>query len=54
MRLVYPHKNSHSMKKKYERFISLINIGAEILNKISTNQIQVIKMIINHDQDGFT
>lgn len=33
--------------------ISLVNMGAELLNKTLTNQIQHFKMFIHHDQGGF-
>jgi hypothetical protein len=47
-----PHKDL----KKNQKFkpISLMNIDAEIVNKILKNGIQEhIKMIIQHDQVGF-
>jgi len=47
-----PHKDP--TKRENFRPISLINIDAEILNKILTNQIQEhIKTIIHHDQVDF-
>ena len=46
-----PHKDP--TKKEYFRVISLMNIDAEILNKILANRIEEhIKTIIHHDQ-GF-
>lgn len=46
-----PHKGP--IKKENYRPISLINIDAEIINKMIANRIQeYIKKIINHDQAG--
>jgi hypothetical protein len=47
-----PHKDQ--TKKENSRPISLMNIGAKLLNIILANRIQEhVKMIIHHDQVGF-
>jgi hypothetical protein len=52
--IVLPKPDKDTSKKENHRSISLMNINAKILNKITANQNQQhIRMITHHDQVGF-
>ena len=48
-----PKPDRDSTKKENQRLMSLININAKTLNKISTNRNQHNPLIAYHDQRGF-